>query len=624
MDDRDELPGRFYDGRLFRRLLPFVRPYRGTMYAALACVLASSATTLAGPLLLRRLIDEGIGHADADVISAMAFLYLALEIARFAVEYGQSYLLQRLGQLSMRDLRMALFGHLQTLPLSFYEENRVGRIVTRTTNDVGALAELFSAGIVTLLKDGILIAGIGVALLAMHVELGLVTLSITPALAAAVLWFRRYLREAYRRVRAAVSRMNVTIQENLTGIRSIQLFCLEDQRRARFLQDSGEFRDAVLASVRTHATFQPVIQIISSAALALIFWYGGGLAMSDPEQGGITLGMLVAYIQYMPHLLTPIRDMGEKFTIFQAAFAAAERIFRVLDTPAGIAGGRGRVPLGSARGEVVLEGVRFGYRPGVEILHGIDLRIRPGECVALVGRTGAGKTTLAKLLVRLYDPWTGVIRLDGHDLRDLPLAELRRRVAVVTQDIFLFPDTVLENVRLWDPGLSREEVVEACRWTNAHTFIERLPGGYDHVLAEGGRNLSVGERQLLSFARALIRRPAVLVLDEATSSVDARTERLISEALERITRGRLSGERSPGPEAARPVEERVPPGPGRPQCRTSIIIAHRLATVKHADRVIVMEEGRILEDGPPARLLSDGGLFQRLHALQFSAREATR
>jgi len=582
----DERLGRIYDSRLFRRLLQFARPYRAIAYAGLALVMAAAALVMAGPLVIRSLIDLGIRGGDADMIVTLAFAYLGIELVRFTVEDAQGFFLQKLGQLAMRDLRLAVFRHLQKLPLSYFEENRVGRIVTRTTNDVASLTELFSVGLVTVFKDVILIAGISGVLLWLDWRVGLVTLSVAPFLAAGVWAFRRMLRGAFRRVRAAVSRLNATLQENIGGARVVQLLGIEEDRRGRFRRDNDEFLSASLFSTRTHAVFAPVISLTSALALALVFWYGGGQTI----QQAITLGTLVAFVEFMPHLLTPIRDLGEKFTILQSAFAAAERVFGVLDTPVGIVDKPGLAPMPEARGELELEGVRFGYRPEVEVLRGVSLRVRPGERVALVGRTGSGKTTLSRLMARFYDPWAGTLRLDGRDLRDLPLADLRRHVAVVTQDVFIFGTSALENIRLGDRTIGLDRVIEACRWTNADGFIQRLPGGYDAPMAEGGRTISVGERQLLAFARALARQPAVLILDEATANVDTRTERQITEAIDRITRG-----------------------------RTAIVIAHRLATVRNADRVVVIEDGRIVEEGSPDKLLAaEGGLFRRMHSLQFA------
>lgn len=589
--DRDEdRQGRIYDAKLFRRLVAYVRPYRALACGGLALVLTASGLVAAGPLIIRYLIDFGIRGNHAGTAAALAFAYLAVELLRFVVEYAQGYVLQRLGQVSMRDLRMAVFQHLQRLPMAYFERNRVGRIVTRTTNDVASLTELFSVGLVTIFKDVILIAGISAILLALNWQVGLVTLSAAPLVALAVWGFRRLLRGAFRRVRSAVARLNATMQENIHGAGVIQLLGIEADRYGRFRRDNEEFLAAAISSTRAHAVFAPVISIASALALGLVFWYGGGKTI----EGAITLGTLVAFIEYMPHLLTPIRDLGEKFTILQSAFAAAERVFDVLDTPPGIVDAPGATPMPVARGELEFEGVRFGYAPGAEVLRGISLRVRPGERVALVGRTGSGKSTLARLAARFYDPWEGSVRLDGRDLRGIPLSDLRRHVAVVTQDVFIFGASALENVRLGDRSITPERAIEACRWTNADGFIARLPGGYDSPMAEGGRTISVGERQLLAFARALARRPSVLILDEATANVDTHTERRIVEALERITKG-----------------------------RTAIVIAHRLATVRNADRVVVVEDGRIVEEGPPAALLaSERGWFRRFHELQLSGGEA--
>jgi ATP-binding cassette subfamily B protein len=577
---------RIRDLVLLARLIRYVRPYRWLALAGLLSVLAASGLVIAGPILVGKLIDDGILAEAPDVVAAIAFLYLGVQALRFAGEYGQIYLLQRLGQLTMRDLRMEVFEKLQKLPMAYYEKNPVGRIVTRSTNDVHSLQELFSVGLLHMFKDVVLVLGIAAALLWLDPVFGAVTLAAAPLVAVTVGVFRHLLRKAFRRVRAAVARVNGTVQENVNGAHVAQLFGIEEERHRRFRQDNDELRAAMTGSVRAHAMFVPMVSMASTTAMALVFWYGGGAAI----QGAISLGVLVTFVEFMPHLINPIRDFGEKFTILQSAYAAAERVFGLMDEPPGIVDRPGLAPLPKPRGEVSFEGVRFGYEPGREILRGIDLRVRAGERVALVGRTGSGKTTIARLLARFYDPWAGAVRLDGRDLREVPLEDLRRGVAVVNQELFVFAASILENVRMGSGDVSRERAIEACRWTNAHTFAERRPEGYDRLLAEGGRDLSVGERQLLAFARALAREPAVLILDEATANVDTRTEQLIVEALDRITRG-----------------------------RTSIVIAHRLATVRRADRVVVIDDGRIVEEGAPERLLESRGTFRRLHELQFQA-----
>ncbi|MHC4608573.1 MAG: ABC transporter ATP-binding protein, partial [Planctomycetota bacterium] len=455
------------DVRMLWRLAHYLRPYRLTAVTGFGLVMVGAGLVIAGPLIIRHLIDDGLMPGKMALVAAFALAYLGIEFTKFFVEYFQAFLLQRLGQLSMRDLRTAVFRHLQKLPFNFYEDHRVGAIVTRTTNDIQSLAELFSVALITLFKDFVLIVGISVALVVIHPELGLVTLAAAPAVVVAVIVFRRYLRLAYRRVRAAVAQLNTTVQENITGVRTIQLFGVEGERHERFSGDNRELRDAMLESIRMHAIFSPFVAVSSALALALVFWYGGNEVMA----GGLSVGMLVAYIQYVPTLITPIRDMGEKFTILQSAFAGAERIFGVLDTPVEIADRPGLEPLEQARGEVAFEGVSFEYRPGIEVLHDISFRIAPGERVALVGKTGSGKTTIARLIARFYDPQQGRVTLDGRDLRDVAQADLRRAVSVVTQDVFLFADSVFENVRLGDERLSRERVEEACRWTHAETFV---------------------------------------------------------------------------------------------------------------------------------------------------------
>lgn len=564
---------------MLRRHFKYVRPYRHLAGWAFLLLLLVTALSLSTPFVLRDLVDRGVLGRDFAAILLLSAVYFAVEVSRMAADSGQNYVLKRLGQHSTRDLRTEVFRHLQRVDLRLFHETPAGEIVSGTTNDVGAVADLFSSGVVILLRDGLLIVGSAAVLLALDPGLGLMTLSFAPIFCLVTFLCRRQLRNLGRRAREAVSAVNDSLEENITGMKVIRLFGLERLRQEHFSRASDQWLRASVSSIKTHAVFGAAISVAMAIAVTMLWWMGGDKVL----RGGITVGVLVAYMQLVPNFLGPVRDLAEKMSALQSGFAAAERVFRILDMPAGLAAPSGAKPAPSTRGLIRVSNLRFGYGDGPEVLHGIDLDVAAGERVALVGKTGAGKTTLARILARLYDPRAGAVFIDGRNVRDVPLPELRRRVALVPQGVFIFADSVLENVRLGDPSIHREDVIEACRLANAHTFVERLTGGYDHVLAEAGRGLSAGERQLIAFARALARSPSVVILDEPTASVDPLTERLMRDAFERTMKG-----------------------------RTAIIIAHRKSTVRGADRVVVLDDGRIVEEGSPSQLLSRGGRFQRM------------
>jgi ATP-binding cassette subfamily B protein len=583
----DDILGKAYDSRLFKRLLVYVRPYWTLTVFALLVVLVSTGFSLAGPYLIKVAVDDGIRPGSSRTLVVVALVYLLVQLAHFLTVYLQGYLLQYLGQKILYDLRMRIFRHLQGLSLAYYNRNPVGRLVTRVTNDVQALSQLFSMGLVVLFGDLFLIAGIAVVVLLLDWTLGLLMLSVIPLLVGFTLYFRVRIRDAYRAIRKKLARINASINENLSGIRVVQLFRREGKNYAKFERISSGFLQDQLLSIHYYALFNPGIVVLSSLSVALILWYGGGQVI----RGTVTLGVLIAFINYSQHLFRPIRDIAEKYNMFQAAMASAERIFKLLDT-AGEGDGEGKPgDLKELKGEIEFQGVTFAYdgADGAEpVLRDVSFRVAPGESIALVGATGAGKSTIINLLARFWDVKEGQILLDGRDIRTVDRTAIRKKIAIVLQDVFIFSGDLLENIRLGDPTISEEAVRKVARYVNAHRFIEKLPGGYREEIQERGANLSVGQKQLLSFARALVRDPRILVLDEATSSVDTETEALIREAIGKLIEG-----------------------------RTSIIIAHRLSTIQHVDRIIVLHKGLVREVGTHKELLDKKGIYYKLYQLQF-------
>ena len=617
MSHEEEVLGRAYDHRLMRRLLAYLKPYRWQVVFAVVVVLGDALVGLAGPYLTKEAIDNGIRHRDLAFLDHVAVLYLCVLAIGFGLGYLENQIMQRVGQHIMLDLRLALFRHLQRLPISFYDRNPIGRLMTRVTNDVDVLNELFTAGVVATVGDVFALIGIVIAMIHLNVELLLVAFSVLPLIFAVTLTFRSRVRRSFRDIRTRLARLNAFLNENLTGMSTVQILNREARNLEEFRSINAWRRDANLQAVYYHAVFFPVLELVGALAVSLIVWYGGRQVMWT----GITLGTLVAFIQYTQRFFRPISDLSEKYNILQQAMASSERIFDLLDTPvdpaapveepghpAPPAAARPHAPAdppssltplraetprrdgapGRLEGRVEVDRVWFAYRGEDWVLRDVSLAVEPGEKVALVGATGSGKTTIASLLLRFYEPQRGVIRVDGRPLAEWDAGDLRRRIGLVLQDVFLFSGTVESNLRLGDPGLSRAALERAAREVHAHDFIMRLPGGYDAVVRERGATLSGGQKQLLAFARALARDPEVLILDEATSSVDTHTEGLIQAALERLMRG-----------------------------RTSFVIAHRFSTIQHANRIVVLHHGRVRETGTHAELLALGGIYTRLYQLQY-------
>ena len=613
----EESLGKAYDARLMRRLLGSVRPYRGLAAAAVALILVSSLLQLVGPLATAVALDlymdppgegesvsiaarwvagsleeAGIFLTPEQGVALTALVYLGSLFLAFAVLYWQSYLMQMMGQRIMYDLRREVFARFQRLAVPYFDRNPIGRLVTRVTSDIDALNELFTAGLVSIFGDLALLLGIVGVLFWLDWKLALVTFSILPLLLVLTLWFKVKARDSYREVRVKIARINAFLQEHITGMQVIQLFNREARAAEEFGEINRDHRDANVRAIFYYAVYYPAVELITAFGVGLIVWYGGLSVMA----GALSLGALIAFLQYAQRFYQPLSDLSDKYNILQAAMAASERTFRVLDTPIAIASPpeayRPSGPPGAVAGEIAFEDVSFAYKEGEPVLREVSFRVAPGETLAIVGHTGAGKSTLANLLLRYYDVSAGRVTVDGVDVRDWDLQALRRSIGLVLQDVFLFAGTVARNIRLDEERIDDERLRWAAREAQALGFIERLPGGFEAPVKERGAGLSVGQKQLIAFARALAFDPRVLILDEATSSIDTETEQLIQQALERLLAG-----------------------------RTNLVIAHRLSTVQKADRILVLHKGEVRELGTHQELLARRGIYWKLYQLQFKDQE---
>ena len=581
---KDGVRSRASDIRLMRRLLEYFRPYQKQLALSFFLLIVISVLQLAGPYLVKVAIDRYILKNDWAGLNWIVGVYLVVLLATFSLQYVQTYGMQVFGQGIMHDIRLSLFSHLQKMSLSFFNRNPVGGIVTRVVSDVETLSELSTQGIVETAGGLITLIGIIAALFLLNGKLALLTLlALCPLLYLA----KRYgdkTRDVYGNIRVTTAQMNSFIQENVSGMSTVQLFNREEENLNRFKRINKENRDGQLKSLLYSAVYFPVVEVFSSLALGIILWQGGG----EVIQGAIQLGVLVAFIQYVQRFFQPIRDLSEKYNILQAALASSERIFSLLDTPEEMPDPQRPVVLPEVRGEIAFQDVSFSYNDDGHALKGITFHLEPGESVAIVGATGAGKTSLINLIGRFYDIQQGRILIDGIDIRKMDKRFLRRRIGIVLQDAFLFAGDIEYNIRLGEAGIPPERVYEAARQVNAHAFIEKLPKGYQEEVQERGSTLSLGQKQLISFARVLAFDPRIVILDEATSSVDTETELLIRDAFTRLIKG-----------------------------RTSIIIAHRLSTIRHVDKIMVIDKGELAEMGSHEQLMAKKGIYHNLYQLQF-------
>ena len=584
-----EVLGKAYDARLMRRLIAFMRPHRVAIAWAFGSILGLSGLQLAPPYLTKLAIDDHIATGELGGLDTLALVFLAVLALSYLFEFAQTYLLQITGQRIIFDLRMRIQEHLQRLDVAFYDRNPVGRLMTRVTTDVDALNDLFASGVISVFRDIFMLLGIAVVLFLMDWRLAIVTLSVMPLIAAVTQWFRKNARASYREVRGWLARINAFLQENITGMATVQLFRREARHFDQFDQINQGHRDANIASIFYYAVFYPAIEVLGALAVAAILWFGGGWTL----QGTLELGSLVAFVLYSQRFFRPISDLSEKFNVLQSAMASSERIFGLLDTPVAIQSPTAATPVPTGPGHIRFEGVWFAYRDENWVLEDVTFEVAPGQRVGVVGATGAGKTTLINLLMRFYDVQRGRITIDGVDIREMPLETLRARFGLVLQDVYLFSGTVADNIRLGHQQITDDDVRRAAEGVHADRFIASLPDGYQTAVAERGATFSVGQRQLLSFARALAHEPSVLVLDEATSSIDTDTERLIQDALHVLMAD-----------------------------RTTIAIAHRLSTVQDMDRILVFHKGHLREQGSHQELLAERGLYHTLYQLQYRDQEA--
>ncbi len=581
----EEILGKAYDSTLMRRLLGYLTPYWWQVAVSLAAIIVGSMLQLAQPYLTKLAIDEYIARADLDGLNRIALVYLGVLVGGFVLTAVQTYTMQMTGQRIMFDLRMQIYGHLQRLDLRFFDRNPVGRLMTRVTTDVDVLNDMFTGGVVAVFGDVFTLLGIMIVLLLMDWRLALIAFSVLPLIVLITQWFRRHVRETYRNVRIWIARINAFLQEHITGMSTVQLFGQQSRTLEHFNSINATHRDANVDSILYYAVFYPAIEVVAALAASLIIWFGGGWVLAD----SLTLGSLVAFLLYSQRFFRPISDMSEKFNVLQAAMASSERIFALLDTPVSIESPARPTSAGtSGAGRIVFDDVSFAYDGENDVLRHVSFEVAPGERVGVVGATGAGKSTLINLLLRFYDVSSGRILIDGTDVREMNLQALRRRFGLVLQDVQLFSGTIASNIRLGETTIADDDVRRAAEAVHADRFIDRMAGGLAAEVGERGANLSVGQKQLLSFARALAFDPQVLILDEATSSVDTETELLIQDAIHVLMSG-----------------------------RTTIAVAHRLSTIQDTDKILVLHKGELREMGSHQELLSQRGIYYRLYRLQY-------
>ncbi|PJA99081.1 MAG: antibiotic ABC transporter ATP-binding protein [Ignavibacteriales bacterium CG_4_9_14_3_um_filter_30_11] len=587
----DEILGKAYDSKLMKRLLSYAKPYRKyIIFAILMNVVVASLGPIR-PYLTKIAVDNYIANSDYKGLMIIGLLLLASLLFQAVIQYFLIYFTEYLGQKIIYDLRSQLFSHVQKLALKFFDKTPIGRLVTRVTNDIESLNALFSSGIVMVFSDIFIILWIFGFMFFLDVKLSLVTLSVLPFLFYGTFLFRRKVRESYRDVRLHLARLNSYMQEHITGMNIVQIFNKEKSELKKFSSINSDYRKSNIKSIFYYAVFFPSVELISSVAVGLIIWYGGGNVLSST----ITIGVLFAFIQYTEMFFRPIRDLSEKYNIMQTAMASSERIFKLLDNKAFINNSDTPLNFDNIKGEIEFKNVWFEYKENEPVLKDINFRINPGETVAIVGATGAGKTSIINILTRFYDIKSGNIFVDGKDIKEVNKRDLRKYISIVLQDVFLFSGTISSNISMDNPNISYEKIKKAAELVGADKFIEALPNKYDEIVMERGATLSVGQKQLISFARALAYNPQILILDEATSSIDTETEELIQKAIEKLLIG-----------------------------RTAIVIAHRLSTIQNADKIIVLHKGEIRETGNHQELLAKKGIYYKLYQLQYKDQEINK
>ncbi len=587
-DEEEEVFGKAYDPRIVRRTSAYVRPYRRHMAWAVLLMICIAASNLVQPFLIKMAIDEAITRADVRLLTLTAVAFVLSALVSWLATYGQSYIMSWVGQSVLFSMRRQLFEHLQKLSFNFYDRMEAGRIMSRMTGDVNALNEFLTSGIVAIASDLFVLIGIVVIMFALNWQLAALTLTVVPVIAVATHLYRKRSRQMYREVRTQNAIVTGYLAENISGVRVVQAFAREDVNLRQFDVVNRENLRRLLRAAAFSAGFGPVITFVSTVATVVVIWYGGQKVL----QGVLTIGSLYAFLAYVGRFFEPINDLSARYNSMQAAMAGGERVFELLDTPAAVQDKPGAYPLPPIQGHVIFDDVVFEYVPDRPVLRGVSLEAQPGDVMALVGHTGAGKSSIINILLRFYDIKDGSITIDGHDIREVTTESLRRQVGLVLQEPFLFSGSLRDNIRYGKLDASEEQVVAAAKAVNLHDFIETLPFGYDTEVQERGTTLSQGQRQLLSFARALIADPRILILDEATSSVDTATEKLIQSALEVLMRG-----------------------------RTSFVIAHRLSTIKAAKEIVVLHQGEIIERGTHNELLTQEGYYYSLYSMQFRYQE---
>ena len=584
LEGADENVSKKFDWYVIKKFGPYVGRYKGWTLVSVALMLLYTVLNLANPFLIGVAIDQFIGHNDLRGLAITGIVLIIVNVLMWQAQYWQVWSMSWAGQQILYNLSSDMFTHLQSLSLSFYDRTQIGRVMSRLQSDIDVLESMLSSGLLSMLGSLVSLVGIIIAMLAMNVTLALLSFTVLPIMFVIAAFWQRFAQRSFRRTRAAISVVNATLQENITGMRVIQSLAREERNRDEFDELNAYNRDTNLEASRIAALILPLVEVVAAMAIAITVLYGGVLV----SQGSLKVGVLVAFTLYINRFFDPIREISQQYSQLQRAGVAAERIFQILETPVEIKDKPGAEELPQIHGEVEFRNVTFGYNRDLPVLQDFNLHMKAGQTVAIVGPTGAGKSTIAGLLARFYDIQQGAVLVDGHDVRDVTQHSLRSQIGVVLQEPFLFTGTIRDNIRYGRLEAADEEVAEAARAVGVHDLITQLPEGYDTLIRERGRNLSVGQRQLISFARALLADPRILILDEATANIDTFTELLVQQALKRLLHG-----------------------------RTALVIAHRLSTIKGADNIVVLQGGRIVEQGTHAELLQRNGIYASLYAMGF-------